>query len=52
MQTFKASTMNASHHAQVRIKENDRPHRLNRDSTIVGGRDHYALLQKQAEKWS
>ena len=24
-QTYKASTMNASHHAQVRIKENGRP---------------------------
>ena len=27
--------MNASHHAQVRIKENDPPGQLNRDSTIV-----------------
>lgn len=44
--------MHAPHHAQMRIKENDRPYQLNGDSTIVGGHDHYALLQKQAGKWS
>ena len=36
-QTYKASTMNASHHAHERIKENGRPRQLARDSTIVGG---------------
>ena len=36
-QTYKASTMNASHHAHERIKENSRPRQLARGSTIVGG---------------